>query len=168
MESQLKLPRSLPISIVVIFAIALSACASVPQRTVTSPLEQGKLKPCPRAPHCVSSDVYASEQKTPAYIEPFEIAVLPHTAWETARNIIAATKKTRIAAQRAGYLHAEVASPWNVYTDDLELRLDQGQRFIHVRSSSRIGYYDFGVNRERVERLRSELLARGVIKRAGS
>jgi uncharacterized protein (DUF1499 family) len=112
----------------------------------------------------VSSDSYAVEEKTSTYIKPFEVEGLPHVAWEATRQLIEASERTSIVGQRAGYLHAEVVSPWRFYTDDLELRLDQSQRFIHVRSSSRIGYYDFGVNRDRIERLRSELLAKGLIK----
>lgn len=146
------------------FAAALTSCASMPEAGSSGELELGKLQPCPSAPHCVSSDVYAIEKKTSAYIEPFEIVGLPHDAWEAAQLIIAKSERTTIAERRAGYIHAEVVSPWRVYTDDLELRLDQTQRFIHVRSSSRIGYYDFGVNRDRVEELRAKLLAKGVIK----
>lgn len=105
-----------------------------------------------------------AEVKPGNYVEPFVIKGLPYIAWDEAVNAIASTERTSIVEQRQGYLQAEVVSPWKFYTDDLELRLDQSQQIIHVRSSSRIGYYDFGVNRERVERLRGLLLAKGVIK----
>ena len=41
------------------------------------------------------------------------------------------------------------------FVDDLECRLDAENRVIHVRSASRVGYSDLGVNRKRVERLRA-------------
>ncbi|MFT5062979.1 MAG: hypothetical protein ACI91G_000340 [Gammaproteobacteria bacterium] len=145
-------------------AAALSSCATLSNEPSNTGTELGRLQPCPSAPHCVSSDSYAVEEKTSAYIKPFELEGLPHVAWEATRTLIEASERTSIVQQRPGYLHAEVVSPWKFYTDDLELRLDQSQRVIHVRSSSRIGYYDFGVNRDRVERLRSELLAKGLIK----
>ena len=54
----------------------------------------------------------------------------------------------------AGYIHAEVTSAIMRYDDDVEFLFVTDQR-IDVRSSSRIGYYDFGVNRERVDALRA-------------
>ena len=57
-----------------------------------------------------------------------------------------------------------MASPWHVYTDDLELLWLPEHKRVEVRSSSRIGYYDFGVNRERVEALRARLLEQGALK----
>jgi uncharacterized protein (DUF1499 family) len=41
----------------------------------------------------------------------------------------------------------------------LEFCIDNDLRIIHVRSSSRVGYYDFGVNRRRVERIRARFAA---------
>lgn len=59
----------------------------------------------------------------------------------------------------AGYIHAEVTSSIMGYVDDVEFVFLPEQR-IDVRSSSRIGYYDFNVNRKRVERLRDGFNAR--------
>jgi uncharacterized protein (DUF1499 family) len=57
--------------------------------------------------------------------------------------------------QRDGYLHVEFTSATMGFVDDVEFVLDAPARTIHVRSSSRLGYRDFGVNRERVEKIRS-------------
>jgi uncharacterized protein (DUF1499 family) len=40
--------------------------------------------------------------------------------------------------------------------DDVEFCIDDDLRTIHVRSSSRVGYFDFGVNRRRIERIRAK------------
>lgn len=73
-------------------------------------------------------------------------------------------ERTRIVDEGTNYLHAEVVSPWHVYTDDLELLLRPAERRIDVRSSARIGYYDFEVNRDRVELLRERLAERGLVE----
>lgn len=41
-----------------------------------------------------------------------------------------------------------------IYKDDVSIRLEAGrlQTLLHIRSASREGYYDFGVNKRRVGR----------------
>jgi uncharacterized protein (DUF1499 family) len=95
-------------------------------------------------------------------IAPFTLAD-PAGGWPKVVATVRASERTTIVTSEARYLHAEVRSPWRVYTDDLELLRDDGGR-VDVRSASRIGYYDFGVNRERVEALRRRLAADGVIR----
>jgi uncharacterized protein (DUF1499 family) len=63
-------------------------------------------------------------------------------------------KGARIAEEKAGYLRAEFRSSLFGFVDDLELLLDKAAKRIDVRSASRTGYFDFGVNRRRVEEIR--------------
>ena len=49
------------------------------------------------------------------------------------------------------------------YNDDFEFLLDAGAGVIQVRSASRVGYGDMGVNRERIETVRAALVAQGVV-----
>ena len=62
------------------------------------------------------------------------------------------------------YLHAECASAIFGFVDDLELHLRADEGVVAVRSASRIGYSDMGVNRRRVEGLRRDLKERGVLR----
>jgi uncharacterized protein (DUF1499 family) len=64
--------------------------------------------------------------------------------------------------ERAGYLHAEAKSRIFRFTDDLELVQGDAGR-VDVRSASRVGYGDWGVNRARVESLREALAAAGAV-----
>lgn len=63
-------------------------------------------------------------------------------------------KGARIAEEKAGYLRAEYRSALFGFVDDVELLLDEAAKRIDVRSASRTGYFDFGVNRRRVEEIR--------------
>jgi uncharacterized protein (DUF1499 family) len=56
-------------------------------------------------------------------------------------------------------IHAEFRSRVFGFVDDVEFFFPAGQRVIHVRSASRTGYSDFGVNRKRIERMRRQLEA---------
>jgi len=62
------------------------------------------------------------------------------------------------------YLHAECSSAFFGFVDDIELHLRSAQGVIAVRSAARLGHSDLGVNRKRVEKLRSLLTQQGVIR----
>ena len=72
---------------------------------------------------------------------------------------VAGLARTKIITQTDDYLHAECSSAVFGFVDDLELHLRPAQNLIAVRSAARLGHSDFGVNRKRVESLRSLLTA---------
>ena len=126
---------------------------------VTEPMP-GRLAPCPDSPNCVSSDA----ADPPHHVPAFAIIVPASVAWRRVREVVTDMPRTTITAVTDNYLHAECRSAVFRFVDDLELELRPGENIIAVRSASRIGYSDFGVNRSRVERLRSVLQSRGIIK----
>jgi uncharacterized protein (DUF1499 family) len=65
--------------------------------------------------------------------------------------------RVTVVASDKGYLHAEFRSRLFGYVDDFEARWDAGSRCIQVRSASRSGHSDLGVNRRRVESIRAAL-----------
>lgn len=138
--------------------ILLPGCERLTEHSVG--VVDGRLTECPAWPRCVSSASVDPDRRVAAYA----IAGNADHAWAEAREAVAQMPRTRIVTRAEGYLHAEVLSPWHVYTDDLELLLRREERQIAVRSSARIGYYDFEVNRDRVEALRAELVERGAVK----
>jgi uncharacterized protein (DUF1499 family) len=92
------------------------------------------------------------------------VEVAPDAAWEIIKQALAAEPRLRIVEERKDqwYLHAEATSLVFRFVDDVEFQLDPGQRLLHVRSASRVGHWDLGVNRRRVERLREALKTRGL------
>jgi uncharacterized protein (DUF1499 family) len=78
---------------------------------------------------------------------------LPEEAWKRLREAIQTLGGT-IEEERDGYLRAIVTSRVFRFVDDLECRMVVAVGVIHVRSASRVGYWDLGVNRKRVEALR--------------
>ena len=74
-------------------------------------------------------------------------------------EVVAALPGARIVEQREDYLRAECETRWLRFVDDLELWFDSTAGVVQVRSASRIGRGDWGVNRARVETLRTALAA---------
>ena len=119
-----------------------------------------RLAPCPDSPNCVSSDA-----NDPAHFTaPFAIILPAREAWPLVKEAVKEIPRTEITGQADSYLHAECRSAVFRFVDDLELELRPGDEIIAVRSASRKGYSDFGVNRRRVEDLRESLRSRGVVK----
>ncbi|MEA3348841.1 MAG: DUF1499 domain-containing protein [Pseudomonadota bacterium] len=119
-----------------------------------------ELAPCPSSPNCVSSDDHGNSHK----IHPFQLNVLPAEAWKLTRKLVLEMPRTQIVQETSDYLHAECQSALFGFIDDLELHLRPTERIIAIRSASRMGYSDFGVNRRRVEALRNSLISQGVLR----
>lgn len=118
-----------------------------------------RIAPCPDTPNCVSSDAAEPAQHVP----PFTIVLPAREAWRLAGEAVKEIPRTEITEVTDSYMHAECRSMIFRFVDDLELELRPGDGMIAVRSASRTGRSDFGVNRRRVERLREILRAKGVI-----
>jgi len=105
---------------------------------------------CPDAPKCVSSQVSDPRH----FIEPFTFNDSPAAAMLRLKAALLNEKRVTIVTEQATALHAEVRSLIFRFVDDVEFTLLSEQSVIHIRSSARLGYSDFGVNRRRIERIR--------------
>ena len=111
---------------------------------------QGKLSPCPDSPNCVSS-----QSSNPShFVEP--LAYTDSRAQARARllKIIESMPRTQIITKTDIFIHAEYTSLVFRFVDDVEFLFEEEKNLIHVRSASRIGYSDLGVNRKRIEAIR--------------
>jgi uncharacterized protein (DUF1499 family) len=139
-------------------SLCLISCAG--NRPASLGVTDGKLSPCPSSPNCVCSDCDSIKHQIP----PIVPAVTTLQTWQAIREQIAALPRTRIISVSDNYLHAECRSAVLGFVDDVELHLRPEQGIIAVRSAARRGYYDFGVNRRRIEELRTTLRAEGVVR----
>lgn len=120
-------------------------------------VRDGKLKPVPDSPNAVSS------QATTAYhaIEPYAYSGTRERALDALAEVVGAMPRTTIVTRREDYLHAEFASALLGFVDDVEFYLPPDRKIVHVRSASRLGHSDLGVNRTRVEEIRRRFKAAG-------
>jgi uncharacterized protein (DUF1499 family) len=112
---------------------------------------ENTLSPCPDKPNCVSSQ---SQDKS-HYIEPFQYTGSQKLAFEQLVLVIRQFPRTQIIKQTENYLHVEFKSAWFRFIDDVEFLFYPAQQ-IQVRSASRVGYSDFGVNRKRINAIRAK------------
>jgi len=109
------------------------------------------LAPCPKSPNCVSS----VDPMDKHYVEPLRYAGNKDSAYQKLINLIASQQRARIVIKEANYLRAEFKSAILQFVDDVEFLFSADQPVIDVRSASRVGYYDYGVNRRRIEYIRN-------------
>ncbi len=112
-----------------------------------------KLPPCQNTPNCVSTQAVDK----PHYTEPFRISGNPQKAWEDLRRAIMSQDRVMVTHETDNSLHAEATSLVLHFVDDIDAVLDADAKLIHIRSASRIGHSDFGVNRKRIESIRAHL-----------
>ncbi len=129
----------------VLFLMAGLSFAERSMRPAGSPL-----KTCPQTPNCVTSQAGDPEHA----IAPFLYSGSRAEAYARIKDILAGMKRTKIVAEKEDYLHAEVKSLIFRFVDDVEFYFPEDQEIIHVRSASRVGHSDMGVNRKRVEEIR--------------
>ena len=116
------------------------------------------LPPCPSSPNCVST--LASHADTQHAIAPFRYQKSLAEAKELLKALIASLPRTKLIEEDGEYLHYEFTSLLIRFVDDVEFVFDEGSKTIHFRSASRVGYGDLGVNRRRMENIRSSLSGR--------
>ena len=114
--------------------------------------ETGRLAPCRTSPNCVSSQ--ADPQDERHYIAPL---ALKGNAIAAVRKAVESLPRTSVVQVEPGYLYVEFRSKLMGFVDDVEFLADPAKGVVHVRSASRLGRRDFGVNRSRVEKLRALL-----------
>ncbi len=141
---------------VVLVAARLGAFSGRPPTDLG--VRDGRLKPPSNTPNSVSSQagLYPDHpQRAYAQVEPYPLRGTPAAAMAGWAARVAARPDARIVEQRDDYLRAEFTTPWMRYVDDLELWADPAAGVVHVRSASRLGHGDLGLNRRRVEALRA-------------
>lgn len=120
-------------------------------------VRDGRLKPPSRTPNSVTSQAALftdAPQRDYAAIDPFPLRGDGAVSIEKLRTIVSAMPGSTIVDAKPDYLYAQFRTPTLQFIDDAEFWFSPGERLIHVRSASRVGRRDFGVNRKRVEAIR--------------
>ena len=141
--------RFLSIVFGLIITLFSSLCFSYPVLAAVG-LNNGQLSPCPESPNCVVSQ-NGDEDRS--------IAAIPYTsdratAKETLLKVLSVVPRTEIVEQTDNYIHAESTSRIFKFVDDAEFYFPKDEKVIEVRSASRVGESDLGVNRRRIEQIR--------------
>jgi len=130
----------------------LTACST--DQTIKADMPSDRLSICPKSPNCVSS---LSEDKS-HHVEPLAFNTTLEEAREKLISVINSMKRSEMVKAETNYIHATFKSGLFRFVDDVEFSFDDQKKIIDVRSASRTGYWDLGVNRRRVEEIRHRLM----------
>jgi len=112
-------------------------------------VKDGRFAACKPTPNCVSSQADSADREH--YITPIAF----NGTMQELRGVVESMTRATVISEEGNYLYAEYKSALMGYVDDVELLFDEKARLVHVRSASRLGRSDFGVNRKRIEELRA-------------
>jgi uncharacterized protein (DUF1499 family) len=112
-------------------------------------LVNGRLRPCPGTPNCVNSESTDMIHR----IDPIAFTGSAEQARIQLKKVISEHGGT-VHIEQPEYIWSTFIVPVFGFIDDVEFRISSEEGVIHVRSSSRLGFSDLGVNRGRVEQLR--------------
>ncbi len=150
----MKLMLIIVFSLLVIFLAYFIYLSFKSQQGQAAGLIDQRLSPCPDTPNCINSEF---DNTTAHYFPP-----IPYQEQDTETlisRILSAIKESGgiITEQQDSYIAATYSSKLFRYIDDFEVRIDKAGQKIHIRSASRVGRSDFGINRKRAEQFTSLL-----------
>ena len=134
------------IGVVLVGFVAFFILGQTSQNGKALGLVNGRLAPCPSSPNCVSSEEGIEADKA--------VAMLPAQAWDKLPQTVEAMGGT-VTKRDGNYIATEFQSAIFGFVDDVEFR--KAEDGVHVRSASRAGYSDAGVNAARVAELRAKV-----------
>jgi|WetSurMetagenome_2_1015567.scaffolds.fasta_scaffold11059_5 uncharacterized protein (DUF1499 family) len=147
--------RHLPLFFLTFGLMIVTGCQMTD--SVTGVLKGGKLRPCPNRPNCVCTQDPAESHR----VEPIRYTGSQDEAREKLLMIIRHMEHSTLATVDPEYIHAEFRSSFFEFVDDVEFLIDDTAKLIHFRSAARTGYYDFNVNRKRMEEIRKRFTEPG-------
>ena len=130
------------------FALVTAGCSAV--RPANLGIKDGRLAACPASPNCVSSQTRDQDHA----VDPLIYSGPASSAMDDLKQVLRGMKRARIVSKQDGYLHVEFTSALFRFVDDVEFFINSPLQRIEVRSASRVGRSDLGVNRKRVEEIR--------------
>ena len=121
-----------------------------PWTTGGAAMDTARFSPCSASPNCVSSEA----QEGKHFVAPLRYDGDRLAARRKMIDLLKSQKRVTITDMQADYIRAEFRSLVFRFVDIVEFYFPQEDRIVHVKSASQSGYYDFGVNRRRIEHLR--------------
>lgn len=147
------------LALLVVAIIAIQFGALGGSRPANLGVSQSRLTPPSPTPNSVSSQAAlhpGHPQRDYADIKPLPlIAGGAAASLRTLEAVLRAMPGIEIIEQRPDYLYVQAQTRWLKFVDDLEFWVDPSSGVIELRSASRIGRKDFGVNRQRIEAIRA-------------
>ncbi|TXT62662.1 MAG: hypothetical protein BAJALOKI1v1_880011 [Promethearchaeota archaeon] len=119
-------------------------------------IKEGKFYPCPEKQVCVSTQAPKDDELH--YIEPIKYEQSLEEVKNKVKTVINSMSRTKILEESDNYLRVQFTSFLFRFKDDVEFYFDDASKILHFRSQSRIGGFDWGANRNRMEKFKEKYL----------
>ena len=149
--------RFISITISIFVTLSIGLLSTAPALAATG-LDSSHLSACPSSPNCVVSQDGDEDHA----IAPIAYQGDRASAKETLLKVLSVVPRTEVVEQTENYIHSESTSRIFKFVDDVEFYFPEDENVIHVRSASRVGESDLGVNRRRIEQIRLAMEDLGV------
>lgn len=134
-------------------ALCVAAVASITAHAQTVPATAvAQVPPCSWTPNCVSSNGKPGESK---YIAPLKPAAGEKEPMKRLKEVVSAMPGAKLVVEQPFILKYEFTTPKMKFVDDVQFILVPASGLIEMRSASRLGISDFGVNRQRLDSVRT-------------
>jgi len=133
--------------IILIWVVLLIVLGFVSRSGKPPGLSDGKLASCPKSPNCVCTE-YESDKK--AFVRPLQLSIDGHEVIDDAQSVTL-EMGGKIVSRNQWYLAATFSSRLFGLVDDFEIRWVPESGLLHIRSASRTGHSDLGINGKRVQ-----------------
>jgi uncharacterized protein (DUF1499 family) len=124
--------------------LILSGCSGRPPENFG--IGNGSLAPCPDSPNCVST----KSRNPKSAMTPLPFIGTKDQTRNRIIQIIGAMERSEIIKATDSYVYVQYKTRFLQFVDDVEFLFDDTAEVVHFRSASRVGYYDFGMNRRRM------------------
>jgi len=155
----------LVVVVIAVAAVVVGQMGLLQGRPPSNPgVRDGRLKPPSKTPNSVSSQARLHldhPMREHAQIDP--LALRDGDGPGTLSKLKAVVQEmpgAKVVRSQPDYLYVQFTTRWMKYVDDAEFWFDPVAQVIQLRSSSRVGGKDYGVNRRRIEAIRARLAAR--------
>jgi uncharacterized protein (DUF1499 family) len=115
---------------------------------------------CPSSPNCHSSLAADPGRR----VEPMKLKPDWPKNWERIPAILESLSGNKVVQNNQTLIRVECKSRIFGFVDDLTLKINPQTGIIDIRSAARTGYYDFGVNKRRIQTVKNALKTKGVIE----
>ena len=139
------------VTLIVVAILVLFVLGQMSQSGEANGLFEAKLTKCPDKPNCICTEFGADATH---YIDPIVFTQSNGLGFLSRLKNSIREMGGSIQAEADNYLAFTFTSSIFRFVDDLEIRIDKDQNMIHMRSASRVGRSDLGVNKKRIEQLK--------------
>ena len=141
------------LSIIFGLIITLSVSLIANPAMAATGLSDGHLQPCPESPNCVVSQDGDEKHS----VEPITYSGDRNEVKSALLKVLSVVPRTEVVEDTGDYIRTESTSRLFKFVDDAEFYFPEDENVIQVRSASRVGESDLGVNRRRIEQIRLAL-----------